>query len=620
MAKDKLRSIELLAPARNVETGIQAIIHGADAVYIGASSHGARSAAGNSIEDISRLVQFAHKFDAKVYVTVNTIIYENELEEVKSLIEDLYRIGVDALIVQDMAVLKLDLPPIAIHASTQCDIQSVEKAKFLSTVGFSQLVLARELSLSEIREIHSAVDVPLEAFVHGALCVCYSGDCQAGYMAMHRSANRGECPQICRLSYNLIDGNGTEIISRKHLLSLKDMNRLDYLQEMIEAGVSSFKIEGRLKNVTYVKNVVSVYRKALDKIISENSDKYKRSSLGYTEYYFEPTLDNSFNRGFTNYFLTDLRPVHLASFDTPKSIGKQVGKVISCRSKVVEFISDQKLNNGDGLGFFDASGVFVGFRVNKVERNKLILRNPIKIPAGTVIYRNKDIQADAVLAKETAMRYIPVNIMLRSAGNGRISSTATIAGTNMSASAVIEVEMQKAKSVQNEARKRVFSKLGDTVYRLNEFSDQLGDLFIPASVLTELRRQTIETLDSSRTASYQYDYRHSEKTGGILFNGGIITRHDNVANSLARQFYMEHGAVSVEQALEVSASSTTDKNELQVMKTRYCLRREMNKCLKTAEGKTLKGPLTLVSGNLHYRLDFDCVQCRMKVIFLSNKN
>lgn len=618
MAKDKVRSIELLAPARNAEIGIQAIIHGADAVYIGASSHGARSAAGNSIEDISRLVQFAHKFNAKVYVTVNTIIYENELEEVKSLIEDLYYIGVDALIVQDMAILKLDLPPIAVHASTQCDIQTAEKAKFLSTVGFSQLVLARELSLNEIREIHSAVDVPLEAFVHGALCVCYSGDCQAGFMAMHRSANRGECPQICRLSYDLIDGNGNEVMSHKHLLSLKDMNRLDYLSEMIEAGVSSFKIEGRLKNMAYVKNVVSVYRKALDKIISENSDKYKRSSIGYTEYFFEPTLDNSFNRGFTNYFLTDLRPKHLASFDTPKSIGKQVGKVISCRNNVVEFISDQKLNNGDGLGFFDSAGVFVGFRVNKVERNKLILRNPVKIPSGTVIYRNKDVQAESALAKETAVRYIPVNVVLRHIDVQRISATVVILGTNTVASAVMDIEEQKAKSPQGEARKRVFSKLGDTIYSLAEFTDMLGDLFVPASVLTELRRQMIEALEISRTVAYSYDYRHSERAGGILFNGGVITRHDNVANSLAKQFYLEHGADSIEPALEVS--SCVNKGELQVMKTRYCLRHEMNKCLRTDAGKSLKGPLTLVSGNLRYRLDFDCNQCRMKVIFLSNKN
>ncbi len=612
MAKDKRIPLELLAPAKNIEIGKQAILHGADAVYIGASNHGARVAAGNSVSDIKELVTFAHAYNARVYVTVNTIVYDSELSEVKQLIEDLYHIGVDALIVQDMGILKLDIPPIALHASTQCDIQNVDKAKFLSSVGFSQLVLARELSLKEINEIHKAVDIPLEAFVHGALCVCYSGDCQAGFMAMGRSANRGECPQICRLAYDLTDGLGNIVITNKHLLSLKDMNRLDYLSQMIEAGVSSFKIEGRLKDVSYVKNVVSVYRRALDTIIAENSEKYRRASLGISEYSFTPQLENSFNRGFTSYFLTNTRQNGIASFDTPKYIGKQIGKVVSCRGNTIVINACEELHNGDGLGYFNENDVFTGFRVNKVEGNRLILRTPVIIKPGTLIYRNKNVKAQVELSGNTAVRYIPVNATLRIVGTDRIALDITIINTSISASSVLTVNLDKAKTPQEDARLRVISKLGDTVYKLYSLEDNLGDVFVPASVLTALRRQTVDAINAARTAAYSYDYRHKAMDNVSLFNNGIITRHDNVANRLAKNFYLEHGAEKIDYAIEVSDMSS--EKEVRVMKTRYCLRRELGVCMRTPDAKKLVAPLFLTTGNLKYRLDFDCKNCQMMVI------
>ena len=606
MLNDDRIKVELLAPARTADIGIQAIIHGADAVYIGASSFGARSAAGNSVEDIERLVKFAHQFYAKVYVTINTIIYDDELQAVHDLIWQLYKIGVDALIVQDMALLEMNLPPIPLHASTQCDIRDAEKAKFLSSVGFSQLVLARELSLNEIRNIHSAVKTPLEVFIHGALCVCYSGDCQAGYAAMGRSANRGECPQICRLPFDLIDGTGKTVISQKHLLSLKDMNRYDYIEDLLDAGVTSFKIEGRLKDEIYVKNVVSAYRKELDKIIAKNSDKYVRSSIGITEYSFQPNLSLSFNRGYTDYFMKELRPVNMSSMNTPKSIGLPVARVISYDDNVLKISSKYEIINGDGLGYFNTAGVFTGFRVNKVIGDKLYLRNAISISKGTVLYRNKDVKAESELSKQTAARCIPISFVLKKCGENIIALDALF--NDKIASSALEYPNERANSPQFDARKRVLSKLGDTIFKLEKLDDRVGDSFIPASLLTQLRRQTISALEASISASYPYEYRKDlDKCISLNRN---ITRHDNVANKLSEEFYLKHGATLIEPALEVSKNK---QEEIQVMTTRYCLRRELGACMRTPDSQKLVTPLTLKSGNLFYRLDFDCKNCRMKV-------
>ncbi len=337
------RRIELLAPAGNKDVAVAAILHGADAVYIGASSHGARSKASNSVEDIAELVKFAHRFRARVYVTVNTLVYDNEQEQVRRLINDLYRIGVDALIVQDMSILRMDIPPVALHASTQCDTRTPAKAKFLEEVGFSQIVLARALTITEIKEICDTVTVPVECFVHGALCVCYSGRCAASQVSLGRSANRGECAQMCRMPYTLRNGRGEVLEKNKYLLSLRDFNASHRLEYLLEAGVSSFKIEGRLKDADYVKNVTAAYRQALDRIIAAHPDKYIRSSYGMSEVKYTPRLDKSFNRGFTDYFLGNRRPGAMASLLTPKSMGEEIKDI-------------GLLHNGDGISFFNIKG------------------------------------------------------------------------------------------------------------------------------------------------------------------------------------------------------------------------------------------------------------------------
>ncbi|MDE5744406.1 MAG: U32 family peptidase, partial [Paramuribaculum sp.] len=403
------RQIELLAPAKNSEIAIEAIKHGADAVYIGAPTNGARAAAANTISDIATVVRFAHLFNARVYVTVNTIIYESELKAVEKMIRELYKIGVDALIVQDMSVLKMDIPPIALHASTQCDIRTPEKAEFLEAAGFSQIVPARELSLKETAEICAAVNIPVEVFVHGALCVSYSGACYSSLATTGRSANRGECAQICRLPYTLYDCAGKELIKEKHLLSLRDLNRIADLEQLLTAGVSSFKIEGRLKDATYVKNVVTAYRTAIDSIIGANPQLYSRSSSGTVNTSFIPDLSKSFNRGYTSYFTHTPAPKQqMASFESPKWTGEKIGTVRTAGSAFLVLDTKESLSNGDGLGYFNTKGKFCGFRVNRTEGNKVFPASPISIKPHTEIFRNNNKSWNDRLSADTATRTIAV--------------------------------------------------------------------------------------------------------------------------------------------------------------------------------------------------------------------
>lgn len=396
------KSIELLSPAKDYDTAIAAINHGADAVYIGASSFGARAAAGNSLEDLKRLVDYAHQFRARIYTTVNTIVYDHELRKVEHLVKELYKIGIDALIVQDMGLLRLDLPPIELHASTQCDTRTPEKARFLQDVGFSQIVLARELTLSEITEICNAVTIPVETFVHGALCVSYSGSCHAGEAMLNRSANRGECPQVCRMKYDLIDNRGNAIVRDRYLLSLRDFNASSSLSQLLKAGVSSFKIEGRLKDISYVKNITAYYRTLIDKNISTNPKLYQRASCGKESLTFSPNPQKSFNRGFTDYFLTSRRPdQELASIYTPKSLGE-------------ELKAGEMPDNGDGISFFDKENdKYTGFRVNRVEGKRIIPARPFKIPKSIVLHRTFDNKWEQLMSRgDTSTRKISVDIEL----------------------------------------------------------------------------------------------------------------------------------------------------------------------------------------------------------------
>ena len=607
------RKIELLAPARDAVTAIEAIKHGADAVYMGAMSHGARSAAGNSLEDIAQVVEYAHQFNAKVYITVNTIIYDNELAAVEQLIHRLYRIGVDALIVQDMGILRMNIPPIALHASTQCDTRNAEKALFLEKAGFSQIVLARELSIAEIAEIHEKVNVPIEAFVHGALCVSYSGDCQASLMAKGRSANRGECAQMCRLPYSLTDREGKIYRYHKYLLSLRDLNRSTDVEAMLEAGVSSFKIEGRLKDVGYVKNTVAAYRQILDRIIEQNPDKYERASIGETSLKFTPALNKSFNRGFTRYFADDNAVAHpMASLDSPKSIGEPVARVKRRQPDGSYILKDvtAKLHNGDGLGFFHERGPFSGFRLNKIDKNVIYphIPNTYANP-GAVIYRNKDKEWDDTLAHDTATRLIDITMTLRIVkGDTVVLEIADQRGNNITVTQ--QGELQEAKTPQEQGRRRVLEKTGGTIYNVTLINDSVGNIFIPASLLTELRRQAIDLLNKAHSMRYERDYRRKEDTSVLPPMGTRLTYHDNVSNRLAQQFYVDHGITALQPALEVRRP----QGETIVMTTRYCIRRELGCCLKTHKGKELPSPLFIETGLERFRLDFDCKACRMRVI------
>lgn len=603
--------IELLAPAKDTATAIEAIKHGADAVYIGASSHGARAAAGNSVEDIRRVADFAHQFDAKVYVTVNTIIYENELLDVERMIGDLYRAQADALIVQDMALLRMDLPPIALHASTQCDIRTPEKARFLAEAGFSQLVLARELTLDETAAIHSAVDVPLEAFVHGALCVSYSGDCQAGFSTMGRSANRGECPQICRHKFDLTDSAGNIIIHDRHLLSLRDLNRSAYLAEMMEAGISSFKIEGRLKDPAYVKNVVGSYREMIDRIIAANPDKYVRSSYGRSHLTFKPDPERSFNRGFTDYFTASATPrSKMSSPYTPKWIGQPIGRVIKTNGNKIKAQLDTQIANGDGLGYFGESHEFHGFRANRVDGSTIIATQPVSIARGTTLYRNHDRQFTAMLSNDSAMRTIDLHLTLRPTPTGVALDVADDHGHYACAS--LTCNHEKAKTPQEQGRRETLSRTGDTIYRIQSIDDRVGDRFVARSQLADLRRHAIETFERTRRATYRFDLRRRENPEAMLTHTDL-TYHDNVANSLAHKFYTDHGAKKIAPAIETENQKTMNEPR-RVMATRFCLRREHGRCLKTPDGDKWPRELYLKSGPMRFRLDFDCANCRMNVL------
>ncbi len=613
------RLVELLAPARNADIAIEAIKHGADAVYMGASSHGARVSAGNSVDEIAAVADYAHLFGARVYVTVNTLVYNSEIIAVERLVNQLYKVGADALIVQDMALLKMDLPPIALHASTQCDIRTPYKAKMLQNAGFSQLVLARELSLEETARIHAAVDVPLEAFVHGALCVSYSGDCQAGWVLQHRSANRGECPQICRLPYDLVDGNNKVLMRGKHLLSLRDLNRSAYLERMLESGVSSFKIEGRLKDAGYVKNVVAHYRLLLDRIIAANPGKYRRFSFGESRFGFAPDPQLSFNRGFTSYFTSpsDI-DVHMASIDSPKWCGVPVGKVTGQRCGAVVAEVTGQLSNGDGLGYFNKNNVFCGFRLNRVDGDMLYPASSVAIPSGAVLYRNSDKVRSGIMAGNTAVRTLRVDFKLGVSCWGISLSASDESGA--SAVLTLPMELQPAATPQKDVREKVLGKLGGTHYRIGEIEDSAGNAFIPVSVLSGLRRSLLDKLDKVRVATHKYEYRKSadESALAAMLKGKNITRHDNVANELAQEFYESHGAAVKELAIEASGVPAADM--VQVMETRYCLRRETGHCLRSARGREWREPLTLQSPYGNLTLKFDCSRCHMYVYHCSEKN
>lgn len=614
--------LELLAPARDATTAITAVDCGADAIYIGAGHHGARAAAANTIDNIRRVCEYAHSFGAKVYVTLNTLVYDNELDEVRRLVIDLYGVGVDALIVQDMALLAMDIPPVALHASTQCDVRSPEKARFMEAVGMSQIVLPREFTLDEIRAVRAVTTVPLEVFVHGALCVCYSGDCRASFVNGARSANRGECAQICRLPYDLVDGNGNRVDTDPYLLSLRDMNRLADLADLVDAGATSFKIEGRLKSPEYVKNTVLAYSEALNAIVRANPDRYRRASYGRVDTDFRPDVDRTFNRGYTSYFLHDTQPSagSLASMRTPKHVGREVGRVVRADARSIRLDGSVLLANGDGLGFFDEAGRFVGFRANRVEGHNVFTATQLttRPKPGMSVYRNFDKNFADRLSSSRVSRTVGIQATIERTLRGL--SLTLVDERGHRATSAIDGLFDAAKKPQEESRRATLSRLGDTVYRLDSVDDRLGDIFVPASLLTTLRRRAVAALDLAVKATRQPDRRHRGDDTAV-YPKKHLTMHDNVANRVAADFYAAHGSVVSTPAIEVSDKNVID-SEIMVMTTRYCLRRELGCCLKTPNGRRLAGPLTLIArgGTVRpMRIDFDCAACRMNITALPRK-
>jgi putative protease len=597
-----------LAPAKNLECGIAAIDHGADAVYIGASRFGARAAAGNSVEDIRRLCGYAHPFGVKVYVTVNTILYDNELEDTRRLLFDLRDAGVDALLVQDMAVLELCPPGTALHASTQTDNRTAEKVRWLRDLGFLRVVMARELSAAEIAEIHHLVpDVELEVFVHGALCVSYSGLCYASQYCFQRSANRGECAQFCRMRFSLTDGDGREIEHDRYLLSLKDMNQIDHLQELADAGATSFKIEGRLKDVAYVKNVTAAYSERLNEIISRCPEKYCRASWGECNYTFVPDLRKTFNRGYTSYFIHG-RQQDVASFDTPKAIGEYVGRVKEIQGNSLTVAGTARLANGDGLCFFGAEGEsmqaehqFKGFRANRVVGNRIYpFHMPKGLHPGMALYRNNDQELERILSKPSGRRRIPIRMSLRAVDSGFELET-------LGCSVMGRAEHLPAQKSPRENIVRQLTKLGDTIYICNEVDiPESFDFFIPNSLLSEMRRRLVaklaERVREGESPMIQQRIERPKRHDRPAYAYPYLL---NISNRLSQGFYGMDGLT----AYELRGGKGP------VMQCRYCLRYALGYCVKHGGRRPdWREPLELRLGDgRQFRLEFDCKRCQMNV-------
>lgn len=604
-----MQNIELLSPAKNLECGLAAINHGADAVYIGAAQFGARAAAGNSIEDIETLVKYAHQYRSKVFVALNTVLTDDQLEGAEQLIHQIYNANADALIVQDMGILQMNLPPIALHASTQTDNRSVEKVKFLQDAGFSRVVLARELSLKQISEISAATNVELEAFVHGALCVSYSGQCYISQAMCGRSANRGQCAQYCRLPYQLLDAEGNILVKNKHLLSLKDLDLSAHLEELIQAGVMSFKIEGRLKDADYVKNVTAYYRKKLDAIL-EGNDQYKKTSSGKSTFFFEPNPEKSFRRNATDYFLHE-RHAGIYQPETPKSLGEPIGKVTYIGRNFFEMHNGHLLNNGDGLCFINKHNDLTGFRVNRVERKQIFPADMPRMDIGAMLYRNQDQAFEKQMKGKTAERRIGLDVLFKEVESG--FSIRLTDEDGISADIQFNAEKKpalKPESVDSNIRQQL-SKMGNSIYELRNIETEMtAPWFFPASQLSEWRRIAVELLDEVRTGAYVAETAKTDlKTEFPLKK---LTYLGNVTNHLARTFYLEHGVEEIMPGFEVKAMKGVP-----LMFTKHCIKYEMGWCPREGKKSELKEPFRLKNNDQEYELRFDCKKCEMHVFAAS---
>ena len=604
--KERTHRIELLAPAKDLACGKAAINHGADAVYVGAPKFGARIAAGNPLNDIAELVNYAHRYWAKVYVALNTILYDDEIDEAHALVRSLYETGADALIIQDVGLLELDLPPIPLFASTQMHNYSIEKIQFLEKVGFHRVILARELSLKQLRDVRSHTSIDLEYFIHGALCVSFSGQCYLSYAIQGRSANRGECAQPCRMLYTLSDKSGRILEESKYLLSLKDLNLSEYLRDLMDAGVSSFKIEGRLKDINYVKNITAFYRQRIDELL-EKDRSLVRASSGKTIAAFQSNPSKTFNRGFTEYFFKK-RSRDILSPHTPKSTGAYVGTVQCIGRNWFILETNEKLHNGDGICFFDARNILQGTNINKIKGKKIFPSEPVGLEEGTIIYRNYDYMFAKELRTDATKRRISVKMQCIEINEGFMLEIQDEDGIKAKYIQVCEKVSAKNKNQAEEAIRHQLVKLGDTIFQCDEITVNWSQpYFLNPKVCNEMRREGIRRLEQERSMKYE------RKTFLIRPNDEPypVKQLDysvNVANKKAEAFYRRHGVESIEKAFELKKV----KKGKTVMTMKHCLRFQYGLCMGKSNSDA--EPLFLHDAKNRYRLEFDCEACQMKVI------
>ena len=623
MSTDR-QTLELLAPAKTADFGIEAINHGADAVYIGGPAFGARSSADNSVADIARLVKHAHRYHAQIFVATNTILFDHELEPARKLIWQLYDAGVDALIVQDMGLLEFDLPPIQLHASTQTDIRDASKARFLQDVGFSQIVLARELSLAEVKKIAAATTCQLEYFVHGALCVAFSGQCYISHAHTGRSANRGECSQACRLPYDLKDAAGNTVASNQHMLSMKDNNQSANLRALAAAGVSSFKIEGRYKDLSYVKNITAHYRSLIDAILDHpdaDGPAWRRASSGRTTFFFTPQADKTFNRGYTDYFTHDRRH-GIEAFESPKFVGEPIGRVKKIDTKGRKFFDVERaapIHNADGLTWYDPRGELTGLRVNRAEADgggegidRIFPADPLPadLVPGTSLFRNHDHEFERTLEKKSAERRIGVNALFAASADGFALTLTDEDGVAVTATLTAAFEpAQNAERALATLRDHL-GKLGNTIFTVGEIElDLPAAPFLPASQLNALRRDAVEQLEAARLAAHARPPRAAPVEPPVPYPQDALSYLANVSNDKARAFYARHGVKLIDAAFEANE----ERDDVSLMITKHCLRYSFNLCPKEVKG-IRPDPMQLVNGDETLTLKFDCKRCEMHVI------
>ena len=619
--------LELLSPAKTAAIGREAILHGADAVYIGGPSFGARHNASNTLEDIADLVAFAHRYRARIFVTMNTILHDAELETAKAQVRQLYEAGVDALIIQDMGLLELDLPPIQLHASTQCDIRTPAKAKFLGQVGFSQLVLARELTVEQIRAIHAETETPLEYFIHGALCVAYSGQCYISHADTGRSANRGDCSQACRLPYTLSDGQGRVVAYEKHLLSMKDNDQSRNLEALVDAGIRSFKIEGRYKDMGYVKNITAHYRLLLDEIL-ERRPELARASSGRTAIHFSPDVDKNFHRGHTDYFAQG-RQQTIGAFDSPKYVGVELGSVARIGGDNFDLVTQSAMANGDGLNYMHKRDT-VGIQANTVQklgedgdgqRWRVFPNEPLSalpgLKVGSVVSRNRDHQWEAALNKKSSERRVRADLLLDDAEGGLRLTVIDEDGIASVTRADVALEPAQQADAALAGLRASLGKLGNTMFEAGDITLALAQpWFVPSSVINGLRRDAVAAQEAARLAAWERPQRAPAVLPAPAYPETQLSYLANVYNEKARAFYGRHGVQLIAAAYEAHEEA----GEVSLMITKHCLRFSFNLCPKQAkgvqgvQGQVRAEPMTLVTGDERYTLKFDCKPCEMHVI------